>query len=204
MLRMTEQPRANPDRQTSAVDLLAGRMRDGDRNAAAEFIVRYGPRLQRRIRSKLSPAVRRLFDSQDLLSTLSRRLDAYVAKGQFRAADERETWALVTTIAENAAREKARLVTRLRKVEGPDSKFAQQLLHSAQSVSKKSSEDHLDPELLIESLENELDRDLLRLWLRGHNQKQIAEMIDISYDATRKRWERIKKRLVERFGGEMS
>ncbi|MHC4976827.1 MAG: RNA polymerase sigma factor [Planctomycetota bacterium] len=183
----------------SAVDTLSGRMRAGDREAAAEFIVRYGPRLQRRIRSKLSPAVRRLFDSQDLLSTLSRRLDAYVAKGQFRAADERETWALVTTIAENAAREKARLVARLRKVEGPDSQFAQHLLSRASGSVAEPEDDHLDPEVLIDALESELDKDLLRFWLRGYTQKQIAEMIEISYDATRKRWERIKKRLIEHF-----
>ncbi|MFG0257466.1 MAG: RNA polymerase sigma factor [Phycisphaerales bacterium JB043] len=199
---MTQQPPTNSGRQLSAVDTLSGRMRAGDRDAAAEFIVRYGPRLQRRIRSKLSPAVRRLFDSQDLLSTLSRRLDAYVAKGQFRAADERETWALVTTIAENAAREKARLVSRLRRVEGPDSQFAQQLLQRGDSQrSSHEQEDPLDPEVLIDALESELDRDLLRLWLRGYSQKQIAEMIDLSYDATRKRWERIKKRLIEQFAG---
>ena len=60
------------------VESLLRRMRNGDREAAAQFITRYEDRIRRRIRGKLNPSVRRLFDSQDIFSTIGRRLDQYV------------------------------------------------------------------------------------------------------------------------------
>ncbi len=64
---------------------LLDRVRGGDREASAEFISRYGPRIRRRVRGKLSPAMRRLFDSQEILATVARRLDQMVASGERRA-----------------------------------------------------------------------------------------------------------------------
>ena len=95
------------------VQLLLDRMRSGDRVAAAVFITRYGSRIRRRIHGKLSPAMRRIFDSQDILSTLGRRLDQYVRFGRLAAASEDELWALVFRMAENAVIDKARVFRRL-------------------------------------------------------------------------------------------
>ena len=57
-------------------DLLA-RIRAGDRDAAAAFLDRYGPLVRRRVRGKLGQQMRRVFDSQDLWSTLARRFDRF-------------------------------------------------------------------------------------------------------------------------------
>ncbi|HVZ93296.1 MAG TPA: hypothetical protein VG797_02185, partial [Phycisphaerales bacterium] len=99
-------------------------MRAGDRAAAADFMDRFGPRIKARIRVGLSRGMRRVFDSQDLLSTVSRRLDAMVRSGSLRAANEQQLWSLVFTIAEHSLAEKGRIIRRLKRVEGPDSEFA--------------------------------------------------------------------------------
>ena len=56
------------------------RMRRGDRVAAAVFITRYSSRIHRRISGKLSPGMRRVFDTQEIFSTFGRRLDQLVRR----------------------------------------------------------------------------------------------------------------------------
>ena len=80
---------------------LVRRMRSGDRDAAAEFISRYDSRIRRRIRGKLGPAMRRLFDSQDIVSTLGRRLDLYVRSGRLEAVSGDQLWSLIMKMAEH-------------------------------------------------------------------------------------------------------
>src|ERR1051325_8138362 len=64
---------------------LLERMKRGDRVAAAEFIADNASRIRRRFRGKLGPDVRRLFDSQDLVSTVSRRLDTIIMRHSLAA-----------------------------------------------------------------------------------------------------------------------
>src|SRR5689334_16822079 len=84
------------------VGSLLTRMRAGDRNAAAQFMDRFGSRIRRRVRGRLRPAMRRLFDSQEIISTLARRLDLFVRGGQLNAETEGQLWTLVFKMAENA------------------------------------------------------------------------------------------------------
>ena len=86
------------DSHRADVTALLQQMRAGDRGAAAVFVTRYGSRIRRRIRGKLSRAMRRIFDSQDILSTLGRRLDSFVHSGGVQATSE----AAITMAAENA------------------------------------------------------------------------------------------------------
>ena len=62
----------------SDLDSLVSRMAAGDREAVGTFLSLYGPMIRRRVRGKLRMSVRRLFDSQDILSTVGRRLDTIV------------------------------------------------------------------------------------------------------------------------------
>src|SRR5262245_43990251 len=73
-----------------AVPELLARMRAGDRQAAAVFITRYESKIRRRVRGKLSLSMRRIFDSQDIVSTLGRRLDLYVRSGKLEAQSEQQ------------------------------------------------------------------------------------------------------------------
>src|SRR5438046_3107354 len=90
-------------------EALLTRMRAGDRTAAAEFVSRFAPRIRRRIRGKLNPAMRRLFDSQEIMSTLGRRLDAFIGSRQLNADSMNELWALLFRMADNSLIEKARV-----------------------------------------------------------------------------------------------
>ena len=70
------------------VESLLHRMRAGDRHAAAEFVTKYGPRIRRRVRARMNPSMRRIFDSEELLSTMARRLDQFVHEGRMTAENQ--------------------------------------------------------------------------------------------------------------------
>lgn len=190
-------------RGSEVVELLQ-RMRAGDREAAALFITRYGGRIRRRIRGKLSPAMRRIFDSQDILSTLGRRLDHFVLSGKLKAGTEQELWALIFRMADNAVVDKSRLFRRLQQVEKEDSRFARELssrLRHAQSTHKGGVEIEIDRAL--NHLHDGIDRQILLLWLAGTPQFVIAEHVDLAATAVRKRWQKIRSKLQRKFLAEI-
>ncbi|MGD9689549.1 MAG: RNA polymerase sigma factor [Phycisphaerales bacterium] len=187
---------------------VIARLRAGDRSAAGEFIQRYGPMVRRRVRGKLGTSMRRLFDSQDILSTVSRRLDRYVASGRIRAATEGELWRLVLRIVDAALVDKIRLIKRLKRGvdsggERDDSELARLLLRRLET-SDTTPDD--DAELLLDrafgSLEAPADRQMLSLWLRGHRHTAIAATLGISPDAARQRWVAIRARLRRTLGSD--
>ncbi len=183
-----------------AVDELLLRMQAGDRDAAAEFLMRYESRIRRRIRGKLGTAIRRLFDSLDILSTLGRRLDLYVMSGRLQVASEAQLWNLLFRMADNALVDKARVFRRLQAVEGEDSEFAQQLaLRLREAESQGDSGVEIEIDKCLREIEDPTDRRILSLWLTGEPHTSIAEYVDLAPTAVRKRWERIKAQLRQRF-----
>jgi DNA-directed RNA polymerase specialized sigma24 family protein len=190
---------AGQDRVEPTIDDLLLRMRAGDREAAGAFVMRYGARIRRRVRGKLGPSMRRLFDSLDILSTLGRRLDVYVMDGRMQAADEMQLWNLVFGIADHALVDKARIYRRLLAIEGEDSEFAHQL-----SVRLRQAEDEdaegveLEIEKCLLALKEPDDRRMLSLWLTGESLSSIADLFSILPATARKRWEKIKATLRDR------
>jgi len=186
--------------EASVADLLA-RMRTGDREAAGLFLVRYGPLIRRRIRGKLSAAMRRVFDSQDILSTVGRRLDRYIRLGQLAASSEPQLWALVGKMAEAAVVDKARVFRRLSAVEAEDAPFAMRLRSRLDDAARRSPEG-VEDELAsaIGLITDPVDREILSLWLHGTPHTVIAEQVELSPDAVRQRWRTIRLRLAERMG----
>lgn len=179
-----------------SIDELVLRMREGDRHAVADFVTLYGPFVRRRVRGKLGPAMRRLFDSQEILSTLSRRLDRYVRSGRVEAATEPQLWALVFRMVDAALVDKVRIIRRLRHVEGEDTDFARSLLTRLDEAGRANDEGvELTVDAALGILPNATDRQILSLWLMGHSHRVIAEYVGLSYDATRQRWQSIRERL---------
>jgi len=175
-------------------------MRGGDRDAAAEFLTRYGSRIRRRIRGKLGPSIRRLFDSLEIISTLGRRLDLYVMSGRLQAANEAQLWSLLFKMADNALIDKSRIFRRLQQVEREDSEFAHQLgarLRKAESERDSGAEIEIDTSL--RAISDPIDRRILSLWLTGEPHKDIAQYVELAPTAVRKRWEKIKTTLRGRF-----
>ncbi|MEC9374052.1 MAG: sigma-70 family RNA polymerase sigma factor [Planctomycetota bacterium] len=194
------------DGAPSVAQLLA-RMRSGDRDAAAVFVTTYGPMIRRRIRSMVGPQMRRLFDSEDILSTLGRRLDRLVDEGRMNVESEGKLWSFVLRIAEHASIDKARLVQRLRNVEGEEAFIARAILTSTGSDSASDSRSEVDESAVadaFEALEDPRDRQILSLWLAGSRHDQTAKALDMSHAAVRKRWQHITEALRNRLDPDLA
>lgn len=195
---------ARSDRETRyescSVDALLDAMRAGDRDAAAEFMRRYGSRIRRRVRGKLGPGMRRLFDSQDILSTVGRRLDEYVGSSRVEASNLSQVMALVLRIANNAVVDKARVVRRLERVESEDAPFAQQMRQRLEEADRDvPAGGEIELARAFESAGDPESRHILWLWLRGCDHGAIARELDVSRDVIRKRWQKIRERLRAEF-----
>lgn len=179
------------------VGVLLTRMRDGDRDAAAEFMQRYGAKIRRRVRGKLGVGMRRVFDSQEIMSTLGRRLDDLVRFGRISAGTPDQLWALVSQMAERAVLDKARVYRRLSSVEGEDSAFAQVVMRRMAAAEDRDSEEGVGFELerVFSVLHDRVDREILSLWLQDTPHSVTAELVGLTPGAIRKRWERIKDQI---------
>lgn len=189
--------------ETAGIEELLTRMRNGDREAAAAFITRYSSRLRRRIRGKLDPAMRRLFDSQEILSTVSRRLDQYVRNGRIQAIHEGQLWSLIFKIADHALIDKVRVFEHLKNIEGSDSTFAQDVLRQLEQAERQPTARGGGAEIEIEqamsALPDGTDREILAMWLMGRAHADIAEQLDMASTGVRKRWQNIKQKLRTHF-----
>lgn len=144
--------------------------------------------------------MRRLFDSQEILSTLGRRLDTFVHGKQIKASSVPELWALVLKIADNSLLEKARVYRGLQRKEGEDSPLAASVLMRLREAEERDS---AAPEIeiaeVMRSLGDQLDREILSLWLLGRRHVHIAKSLGIAPTAVRKRWQKIREHLRVRF-----
>lgn len=178
---------------------LIDRMNRGDREAAALFLTKYGPLIQRRIRGKLFASLRRVADSGDILSTLGRRLDLYVMRGRFACHSEAELWSLVQTIARRSTIEKARILNSINRLEREDGPLARRFQESIQSsLASSDGAIELAWDDLMEMLHDETDREIAFHWTLGSSHEEIAEIVRLSPAAVRKRWERAKAVLRDR------
>lgn len=183
----------------ASTEWLCGRIAEGDRDAAAEFVRRYGPSIRQRYRARLSSSLRRLMDSTDLLSTLGRRLDVLVEAGNVRATNENQLWALLHQIARAAIVDKARLLKRIQRAEADDRFWAagmeRRLAYAEPGQFDSVINDAFD------ALPSEVDRQILALWLGDSDYDQIALATGMRSDAVRQRWSRIRKRLTSSLAG---
>lgn len=177
---------------------LVQRMRLGDRQAAAEFMIEYGPLLRRRVRGKLGAAMRRLFDSQEILSTVGRRLDRYVRVGGLEADSPGQLLQLVFRMAEGAVIDKIRVFQRLERVEGEDSQFAQEVSSRLQDADNDQSDGAvISLDGALRTLTSDIDRQILTMWLNGIQHSVIAWDLGMTPAAVRQRWKTIRDRLKE-------
>lgn len=185
-----------PDRDNTRrlIDLI----RKGDREAAALFVTKHADLIRARYRRRLSPALRRLADSQDLVSTVARRLDAAFVRGNVTVNNERQLWALVNTIASRAIADKARVLKRLQKIEGPDSEWARKILDRERQSGDADSFD-VSIGVALDSVQGSVNRQIFAMWLSGMTLTQIAEELAMTPAAVRQRWMRIRSNLRDTF-----
>ena len=160
----------------------------GDRELVAAMFEQHAPRLRSRIRRSLSPSVRRLFDSQDVLSTVRRRLDVMAAKGEILASNEDQFVNLILTMSQHATTDKARIARRLREapIEDPDWDLPDSAPQSP----------HLEEAFTeIYKVLSPDDALVLNLWMQGTPYQQIAELLDCSPGSVKHQWRRIRTEL---------
>lgn len=86
--------------------LLVQRAKSGDEVALTSLFDRHAPRLKRRIRARLSPAVRRKVSDSDVLQETWMAVTRHLDQFEYRGQGSFVAWA--GTIAENAARKQMR------------------------------------------------------------------------------------------------
>lgn len=188
-------PPPTPSHQTSDPSPPAPSAFD-DRSALAALVQQHGPLIRARIRRKLSPGMRRLFDSQDVLSTLFRRVDLLASKGELRASSEAQLIALLVRIADNAVVDRARVINKLNRVEGDDRAWSSSL----SSRIADSPDDDASSEVLaaaFEALEDTEDRTILGMWLNDTPLDAIAQILDRPASTVRWKWGKIRSRLQQ-------
>lgn len=190
-------------RDARASSLLA-RIRAGDREAAAEFVLQFGPILRQRVRSKLTGGLRRLVDSADLLASVARRLDRAVAERRAWFETESQLFSFVNRIASRLVVDQARVLNRLQRAESHEAAWA----HSMYArIANADSRDGAGFDTVIDdamsALESERDRRVLSLWLMGMNHNEIASEMGANPAAVRQQWCRMRQRLASALGAEL-
>jgi DNA-directed RNA polymerase specialized sigma24 family protein len=176
-------------RRSVSSDLLE-RIRLGDRQAAAEFVSRTAPLIRRRFRGKIARSLRTLFDSDDLLATISRRLDDLVRRKELIATSEAQLWALLARIATISVSEHAR--RDLRGSRGnPGSPSVSELPFASETKPDPALIEPLLERCLAE-LEAEIDQRTLRMRMEDRTHAQIAASEGVTVETARKRWQRIR------------
>ena len=165
-----------------------------DRSEVAARLLDLAPLIRRRLRDRLSATDRRLFDTQDLMSTILRRVDALIATGRLRAETDIQLVSLVLTVLDNAVVDRHRVLARLRRVESEDGVWAAWLIAKLEDQNPEHTGRALAE--VFESVESDDDRLFLSLRLSGATHAMIAELIGISHDACRQRWVSIKNHIL--------
>ncbi len=169
----------------------------------ALFVTRYGSRIRRHIRGKLGAAMRSIFDSQDILSTVAMRLDLFMQSGRMEVAGENQLWALVFRMAEHAVQQKALAYRRLRRREYRYCQLMPAVSWFLPQPDRGGSMSGLDVERVLGSLESDIDRQIVSQWMTGTALRAIATQLGHTQSAVRKRWQRIKRRLRARLESEV-
>src|SRR4051812_6797758 len=79
------------------------------RAMVAQYLMENGDRIRAIARRKLTTRTKSVFDSEDVLSSVLRCLDALASRGGLLVQTEEELWALVATVTRNNAVNRTRL-----------------------------------------------------------------------------------------------
>lgn len=171
------------------------RIRAGDREAAAAFLTEHELLLRRRYRQKLGRALRRLVDSQEIVSTIARRLDRAVSRGGVKAENQSQFWSLIFRIGDNALADKARTLAQLRRAEEQETSRASHTADHGPAAPALYGRFRIEE--LAQRLPSDVDRRILARLAEGAALQDIATEVGMSPAAVRKRWERARQILRE-------
>lgn len=165
------------------------------REDLAKYLHAHRDVLRGAIRRKLARQARGGCDSEDIASSVMRRLDEMAQKGQLRPASERQLWALIRRIALYATinRNKRERFISDRFGCGSEEVAASRIPWDAPTLDQAARQ---ALEQLAFGLDNSTDRMMLFLRARGATHRVVAETLGITPDAARKRWDRLMDQLT--------
>jgi DNA-directed RNA polymerase specialized sigma24 family protein len=164
----------------------------------AQYLLANEAKIRAIARRKLTSNTRSVFDSEDVFSSVLRRMDELTINGGLRPRSEAELWAFVEAITRNNAVNRTRLIERARSRLTEDGPYAYELLRRLNAFATDDEATVLVLRMML-CLKNEEDRQLLSLLHRGAEHRAIGTMLRISEEASRQRWARIRKELLDRF-----
>lgn len=169
-----------------------------DRGAVARYLLANEARIRAIARRKLTARTRSVFDSEDVFSSVLRRVDVLAQAGRLRLQSEAELWGLIEAIARNNAVSRSCLMERARFRLTEDGPYAYELLKRLDSLCTDDEVTVLVFRMML-ALDSEADRHLLALLLRGANHRAIGGLLGFSEEASRQRWARIRRELLKLF-----
>lgn len=172
--------------------------KDAARHLVASFLLRNRDQIRAIARARLSADTRTVYDSEDVFSSVLRRIDNLARQGVLRPANETELWALIHTIARNTALKKTLLIERARILVTEDPRYGYELMERLNRCRDDDEATLLVYRLML-ALDDPLDRQVFALYLRGASHRAIASFLGIREDASRKRWVRLRDDLRDRF-----
>ncbi|MBL9148352.1 MAG: hypothetical protein JNM94_06625 [Phycisphaerae bacterium] len=164
------------------------------REALAAYILRIGDRIRSAARRKLTARTRSIYDSEDVLGSVARRLDKMMFEGKLKPRNLDELWALTLAIANNTAVSYTRLRERMAILQREDGDYAR---HMATILRRCSNDD--EAQLLLyrtaRLLDDATSRQYFLLRARGASHRAIAAALDLTEETARYRWVAINRRL---------
>ena len=153
-------------------------IRDGDRQAADQFVQRYEPELRRYVRYRLTdPKMRRFLDSLDVTQSVFARFFVCLSEGRIDVEHPRQLFKLLFTMAGNRMRDHVRWNQRAKRqhglATGPQEDFLDQVAGTAPDPGQQVAENEL-LSLFHERL-SEDERQLLAGRLDGQSWQELAE-----------------------------
>lgn len=176
---------------------LVSRVRGGDREALAQFILQHEHLIRARFRDGLASAGSRLNDTSDFVATIARRfLGVFSCSIASRLADADSLAHTLQRIMIEAAKD----YTRTASAERQNGRGG--LAVQAEVKSREAAPITTGPELLAETDASlaPVDRQILRLRAEGSQHRTIADALGMSVAAVRMRWSRITSKLKGKTG----
>lgn len=169
------------------------------RERLAAYVLAHQSQIRAMARRNLTSDTRTVCDSEDILSSVLRRLDEMANDGVLRPRSERELWALIRTIARNTAVSRTRLIEHARQRLTEDGPYAYELLQRLNTY-RSDEEATLLVHRMLASVQDRTNRQVLALMLRGASHRAIGAFLEISEDASRQRWMAVRREIAAKFG----
>jgi hypothetical protein len=193
---MNESPReAKPSTTSPSVeDALPAPIRS--RAELAAFLLERADEIRAVARRKLTNVARSSFDSEDVLSSVVRRMDKLFHDGRLQVATRDELWRLVQAVTSNRAVSFTRLRERMKQL-GAEGGAYEQHLANVFSTCESDDEAILTLYQVAARLAQPADRQLFLLRARGANHRAAAAVLGTSEEAARQRWASVRRQISE-------